>query len=167
MCVSIYLYLHKQMFSLFWQLSSTEAQTKQVTQNTPSPILSYLFIILSQCWYEKTYLEEHLSSELKKEKNKTEMDWTSVPKWKYRHHLLMACHLLVRYKISPSYCSQIYSCYCDQNTLRLWLFSIWWQACRGQLGSYLAVPTMGWAAQFILLIILVLFWICSTQPLAN
>lgn len=27
----------------------------------------------------KTYLEQHLSSELKKEKNKTEMDQTSVP----------------------------------------------------------------------------------------
>lgn len=79
----------------------------------------------------KTYLEQHLSSELKKEKNKTEMDWTSVSKWKYRNRLLMACHLLVRHKMSPLYCSHTYSYYCDQNTLRaMWSFSIWWQACK-------------------------------------
>lgn len=91
----------------------------------------------------KTYLEQHLSSELKKEKNKTEMDWTSVSKWKYRNRLLMACHLLVRHKMSPLYCSHTYSYYCDQNTLRaMWSFSIWWQACRGQLGPLMAESTM-------------------------
>lgn len=87
----------------------------------------------------KTYLGQHLSSELKKEKNKTEMDWTSLPK--YGHHLIMACHLLASYNTSPSYCSKIYSCYCDQNTLWMRLFFIWWQACRGQLGPYLAVKS--------------------------
>jgi len=49
----VYAYIHKQMFYRFWQFSSTEAQTKQVTQNTPFPTLLYLFSVLSQHWCEK------------------------------------------------------------------------------------------------------------------
>lgn len=68
------------MCYLFWELSSTEAQTKWVTENTPFPILLYIFITFLGMLIRKTYLEQHLSSELKKKKkNKTEMDQTSVP----------------------------------------------------------------------------------------
>lgn len=56
------------MCYLFWELSSTEAQTKWVTENTPFPILLYIFITFLGMLIRKTYLEQHLSSELKKKK---------------------------------------------------------------------------------------------------
>lgn len=116
-------------------------KTDNTKHSIPNTFVAFHYSFVMLIW--KTYLEQHLSSELKKEKNKTEMDWTSVSKWKYRNRLLMACHLLVRHKASPSYCSHTYSYHCDQNTLRaMWLFSIWWQACRGQLGPLMAEPTM-------------------------
>lgn len=159
-CIYICMYFHKQMCHLFWEPSSTEAQTKRVTENTPFPILLYIFITFFGMLIWKTYLEQHLSSELKKEKNKTEMDQTSVPNENTFAYGLTPGGW---YKMSPSSCRQTYSCCCDQSIV----FVIVLHLMTSVQGPHLALPTMWTAGLFIPSSILVLLWICSKQSSEN
>lgn len=162
MCIYIYIYLHKQMCHLFWELSSPEAQTKWVTENTQFPILLYIFITFFGKLLWKTYLGQHLSSELKKKKKRTKLRWIKLL-YQMKIHLLMAWHLWARYRMSPSSCRQIYSCCCDQNIV----FVIVLHLMTSVQGPHLALPTMWTAGLFIFLSILVLLWICSKQSSEN
>lgn len=141
-CIFLSTSSHSHPFTLSWPCKIRGMlRSKHGTKNTPIPNTFVSFYYVSAMLIGKAYLGQHLSSELKKEKNKTVIDWIFVPKWKYRNHLLMVYHLLVKIKCLPliairSLPTTLNKINCSS------LLSIWPPGCTAQLASFTVAPIM-------------------------